>query len=54
MPVLPCFVIIGSARLIPSLAYLKTKNIWVSTGAHVINDWTMFAIALLGIAKQVE
>jgi membrane protease YdiL (CAAX protease family) len=43
-----CFVVIGSARLILSLAYLRTKNIWVSTGAHVLNDWILFGVALLG------
>jgi membrane protease YdiL (CAAX protease family) len=25
-----------------------TKNIWVSTGAHIINDWMLFLMALLG------
>ncbi len=45
-----CIVVIGSARLILSLAYIKTKNIWVSTGAHIINDWTIFIITILGAA----
>ena len=44
---LQCFVVIGSARLVLSLAYLKTRNIWVSTGAHVINDWVLFGAGLL-------
>lgn len=48
-----CFVVIGCARLILSLAYLKTKNIWVSTGAHVLNDWTMFGVGLLGATAPV-
>ncbi|MGQ2978453.1 MAG: CPBP family intramembrane glutamic endopeptidase [Polaromonas sp.] len=43
-----CLVIIGSARLVLTLAYIKTKNIWVSTGAHICSDWSYFAIALLG------
>jgi membrane protease YdiL (CAAX protease family) len=42
-----CFVVIGSARLVLSLAYIKTKNLWVSTGAHIINDWTLFGALLL-------
>lgn len=42
-----CLVVIGSARLVLTLAYLKTKNIWVSFGAHVINDWTLFGAGLL-------
>ncbi len=45
-----CLLVIGSARLVLSLAYIKTKNIWVSTGAHIINDWTIFAIVLFGSA----
>lgn len=44
-----CFVIIGTARLVLTLAYIKTKNIWVSTGAHVLTDWTYFAIAIQGL-----
>ena len=46
--VVQCLVIIGTARLILSLAYLLTKNLWVSTGAHVLNDWTLFGLGLLG------
>lgn len=42
-----CIAVIGSARLVLSLAYLITRNIWVSTGAHIINDWTLFAITLI-------
>ena len=42
------FVIIGSARLVLSMAYMKTKNIWVSTGAHILNDWSLFGLSLLG------
>lgn len=45
---LQCLVVIGSARLVLSLAYLKTKNTWVSFGAHVINDWSLFGIGLMG------
>ncbi|MFP6846264.1 MAG: type II CAAX endopeptidase family protein [Thalassolituus sp.] len=45
---LQCLVVIGSARVILTVAYIKTKNIWVSTGAHIINDWTIFGIVILG------
>lgn len=38
-----CLVVIGSARLILTWAYIWSKNIWVSTGAHIINDWTIIA-----------
>lgn len=43
-----CFVVIGTARLVLTLAYIKTKNLWVSTGAHILNDWTFFALTILG------
>ena len=36
-----CLVVIGSARLVLTLAYVWTKNIWVSAGAHIINDWLL-------------
>jgi hypothetical protein len=43
-----CIVVIGSARMVLTLPWLLTKNSWVSTGAHIINDWTLFLMALLG------
>ncbi|MDE0573630.1 CPBP family intramembrane metalloprotease [Demequina sp. B12] len=45
--VIQCFAVIGVARLILSLAYLKTKNLWVSAGAHIINDWVLFTLPLV-------
>jgi len=41
------FLIIGAARLILTLAYIRTKNILVSTGAHILNDWVIFTFALV-------
>lgn len=41
--ILQCLLVIGSARLVLTWAYVWTKNIWVSTGAHIINDWTLIA-----------
>ena len=38
-----CLIVIGSARLVLTWAYVWSKNIWVSTGAHIINDWTIIA-----------
>ena len=38
-----CLVVIGSARLVLTCAYVWSKNIWVSTGAHILNDWTLIA-----------
>jgi uncharacterized protein len=30
---------IGTARLVLTAAYLLTRNLWVSAGAHIVNDW---------------
>jgi membrane protease YdiL (CAAX protease family) len=43
-----CIVVIGTARLVLSLAWILTKNIWVSTGAHILNDWLLFTLSLVG------
>lgn len=43
-----CIVVIGSARMVLTLPWILTKNIWVSTGAHVVNDWLLFAVSLIG------
>lgn len=40
---LQCFGVIGTARLVLTLGYIWTRNLWVSTGAHVLNDWTEFS-----------
>jgi len=42
--VVQAFVGIGAARLVLTLAFMRTKNIAVSTGAHIINDWIGFGI----------
>jgi membrane protease YdiL (CAAX protease family) len=39
-------LVIGVARLVLTLAYIRTKNILVSTGAHILNDWTEFTLVL--------
>lgn len=44
---LQCFVYIGFARLVLTWAFLRTRNLWVSTGAHIVNDWMLFTIAIL-------
>jgi membrane protease YdiL (CAAX protease family) len=33
---------IGSARVFLTLAYIATRNLWVSAGAHILNDWSGF------------
>lgn len=49
-----CILIIGSARLVLTLPWIMTKNLWVSTGAHVLNDWLLMSMGLLGamVASQ--
>lgn len=42
-----CIVIIGSARLVLTWAYIYTKNLWVSTGAHIINDWLILGTTVV-------
>lgn len=39
--VVQCLAVIGGARLVLTWAYVWTKNLWVSTGAHIINDWAL-------------
>jgi hypothetical protein len=36
------------ARVVLTLPWIRTKKIWVSTGAHIINDWLLFTMSLLG------
>lgn len=40
-------VIIAGARIALTLAFIRTKNLWVSTGAHIINDWALFTFIML-------
>lgn len=39
-----CFGVIGTARIILTPSYIMTRNLWVSFGAHVLNDWTEFTL----------
>ncbi|MFD4468510.1 CPBP family intramembrane glutamic endopeptidase [Rhodococcus sp. NPDC058505] len=39
-------IVIGGARLVLTLAYIRTKNLTVSIGAHIINDWVLFTQSL--------
>lgn len=43
-----CLLIIGTARLVLSLAYIKTKNLWVSAGAHILNDCILIMMNVVG------
>jgi uncharacterized protein len=44
---LQAILVIGVARLILTLAYIRTKNLFVSTGAHILNDWWGFTLAIV-------
>lgn len=37
-------IAIGLVRIVITGAYLKSKNIWVSSITHILNDWTLFTI----------
>lgn len=45
---LQCFGVIGTARLVLTAAYLLTRNLWVSAGAHILNDWSIFVLSFAG------
>jgi membrane protease YdiL (CAAX protease family) len=47
---------VGVARLVLTLPYIMTKNLWVSAGAHILNDWIMFSLSLLlaGAAAETQ
>ena len=48
--VVQAIVVIGSARIALTLAYIRTKNLWVSAGAHIINDWVFITVAVVSAA----
>ena len=48
--VVQAIVVIGSARIALTLAYIRTKNLWVSAGAHIINDWVFITVAVISAA----
>ena len=43
-----CLATIGTARIVLTLAFLVTRNLWVSSIAHIANDWSLFFIAFVG------
>ena len=45
--IVQCFGGIGMARLALTAAFLVTRNLWVSAGAHIVNDWTEFLLPVL-------
>lgn len=51
--VVQAIVLIGIARLALTLAFIRTKNILVSFGAHLLNDWATFTLALIATAATM-
>ena len=50
-----CLLVVGVARLVLTLAYVRTKNLWVSVGAHILYDWTIFGlVTLVGMADMPQ
>ncbi len=45
--VVQAIVLIGIARLMLTLAFIRTKNILVSFGAHLLNDWVTFTLVMV-------
>lgn len=42
-----CFGVIGVARVVLTMAYLWTHNLWVSAGAYILNDWSKFTLGFI-------
>lgn len=43
---------VGIARVVLLLPYIMTKNLAVSAGAHILNDWIFFGVGILGAAAS--
>lgn len=46
--VIQCLATIGTARIVLTLAYVLTRNLWVSATAHIANDWSLFLMSFIG------
>jgi membrane protease YdiL (CAAX protease family) len=44
---LQCFLVIGLARIVLTLVYIRTKNILVAFGTHLLVDWGIFTFTLI-------
>lgn len=52
--IVQCVLIIGTARIMLTLAYIKTKSITVSTLTHIANDWVIFSVGIIGGSAAVS
>lgn len=39
-------------RIILLLPFLITRNIWASTGTHILNDWAIFSLSMVGAGAE--
>lgn len=39
-------------RIILLMPYLITRNIWASAGTHILNDWAIFGLSMVGGAPE--
>lgn len=46
--VLQCLLFIGGGRVIITLGYIRSKNIWVCTTVHILSDLALFGPAYFG------
>lgn len=46
--VLQCVAVIGISRVVLLVPFLLTRRLWSSVSAHVLNDWGLFGLGLLG------
>ena len=49
-----CFGVIGTARLMLTIAFLWTRNLWVSAGAHILNDWSELTLSFAFSHEPIE
>jgi membrane protease YdiL (CAAX protease family) len=52
--ILQCLGAIGVARLVLTASYLMTRNLWVSSGAHIFNDCVLFFMSFAGGHMPVD
>lgn len=43
-----CILVIGLGRIVDSLAYIRTKNLWVSYLVHFLYDTLLFSLSFIG------
>jgi membrane protease YdiL (CAAX protease family) len=49
--IVQALLLIGTVRLVLMLAYIRTKSIWASTIAHIVNDWWAFTLTIIAAGR---